>query len=330
MANVEANASVEALSNNELNFGLANLGDISLNFSGKGIANAIGALAVVMNPNKLAEMRESNAAGIVRAAERYRESLGVSMEQSVVMALGTSATPEQASNVVEVFGQAGRLLFERGVDPQPPIGAKLAKMLESAKNAEDWARDKWAELIAGELESPGAFSKRSMAILDEMGRDDALLFEKLCSLCTGGYCEYAQRSFEAVPYLDEEESGEGPSLTGEEKMRLTALGLLNTEYFCSTYVAGGSMRLLMLHGECYFISAGEKGRELMRAHGVLSPFGQELAALCGLGTHPDFVEMVCTDIERQGFTLYPSEEIMRARGFETFAEARDALGIAID
>lgn len=279
----------------------------TLDFSGKGAANAIGALAVTLNPSKLADMREANADGIIRSAKKYMNELGMSMEQSVLLALGTPATPSQASRVFEIFDEASRMLDERNAAPQPPSEANAAKMLEGAKDSEAWAREKWVSLIAGELEAPGSFSKQTMSILDNLSQKDAELFERLCSVCTGGYCERVGAELEVLPYKSKSREFGREDLNEESMMILTAYGLVDTERFKDATISKERNFAIAIGGKYYIIAAGSNTGKLKIGACILTPFGKELARLCDIGTYPGFKEFVCADVESQGFQFLEVE-----------------------
>lgn len=330
MPEIENKVDAKALSDNTANLGLANIGDVTLNFDGKGAANAIGAVAIALNPGKLADMREASTDGLIRSAKKYRDELGMTKEQALLMAMGTPSTPGQAFKIFDILDKAQHILDERGTEALEPSETKAAKMLEGAKNSEDWAKAKWAHLIAGELEAPGTFSKQTVAILDNMGQEDAELFEKFCSVCTGGHSDFMEADYEVLPYRTEDGVFGGSDLTNDDMIRLSALGLVDTDHFKNADVTESAGYSLVINGEYFIVTTAKKSGELKRGSCLLTPFGQELAKLCDLGSHPGFLEFVRADVERQGLKLESAEAIIRASGYDTFREKKEAPSRPID
>ena len=43
----------------------------------------------------------------------------------------------------------------------------------------------WSNILAGEANTPGRYSKRTINLLGSLDKTDALLFQRLCSFCWG-------------------------------------------------------------------------------------------------------------------------------------------------
>lgn len=60
----------------------------------------------------------------------------------------------------------------------------VSDLFDKASNTSDEEMQSlWASILAGEANSPGAFSKRTIAIVAELDRRDAELFSRFCSCC---------------------------------------------------------------------------------------------------------------------------------------------------
>lgn len=74
------------------------------------------------------------------------------------------------------------------LDPSySPLGVEkdeLRYLVEKARLvSESDIQSIWARILAGEVNQPGMFSRRTMDILSHMGRRDAENFSKICQCC---------------------------------------------------------------------------------------------------------------------------------------------------
>lgn len=82
----------------------------------------------------------------------------------------------------------------------------------------------WSKVLAGEITDPGTYSLKSLNILEEMDKEDIILFQKICNVVINKHIFY----YEFEPFMNE------LSISYDELKHLAYLGLLNAETFNST------------------------------------------------------------------------------------------------
>lgn len=171
----------------------------------------------------------------------------------------------------------------RNVDPE-----WADKHREHAEKAYDEETQQlWGRVLAGEINAPGSFSKRSMSILADMEQEDARAFEKLCARCIGGKLGNGQYQ-EPMPMLIN--VGEEFAITPQEMAALNSIGLTNFS------MQGISQGATMHPGDGQLVRLGGADYLLQGAQGVIFSFtvheftkyGVELSKLCQMGCEPGF------------------------------------------
>lgn len=155
----------------------------------------------VYEPRYIKKMADAEAYKIDKMAETMRKNWDM---QIACNSDGTAVSMPE----FEEFNQRmkSRVIFQE-LEKQKNIESVTGKaysILESEKNVSDESVDKdwtlrffnsvedisneqmqeiWARILAGEVKKPGTVSLRTLEILHNMTRQDAMLFEKLCSHC---------------------------------------------------------------------------------------------------------------------------------------------------
>lgn len=156
---------------------------------------------------------------------------------------------------------------------------------DGAENqCEDEMRVIWGQLLAGELEQPGSYSKRTLSILADMGKDDALAFQKLCGVCLGVILSDGAVDHLVYPL----QQPKGFSLSDEDFLRLNALGLCaitGTSGFLTTndFTIGPDASLAVHCGSGDYCLLSSKPERFSVIANPLTRFGQELSRLCDCG-----------------------------------------------
>lgn len=185
------------------------------------------------------------------------------------------------------------------------IGSSLDQIAETARPQEideDWlthfvskaklvgnseVRKAWSRILAGEANHPGSYAKRTLNILSEIGKEDALLFEHVCSFaCTGDLTEPLIFDLSSKVYQD-------LGITVDVIGHLQSLGLLQYETSRFTYTGkAGSVRVTYFDQSIILKSL--QGR-LSKIDGGLVRFtrsGRELGRICHASKVDGFSEFL--------------------------------------
>ena len=144
-----------------------------------------------------------------RAAERAR--LNQERQQRNIESIAGKAAEELQSTVSDVS--------DVPVDPD-----WTTRFFEKCQGVSDEQMQLlWAKLLAGETVQPGAFSRKTLSIVDVMSKEQAVLFTRLCSTVWTIGSVLRPLIFGVVPPRYELSAG----LTFEDLVNLDALGLVS-------------------------------------------------------------------------------------------------------
>jgi len=159
----------------------------------------------------------------------------------------------------------------------------------------------WARVLAGEANSPGKFSKRTINFLESLDKSDAILFANLCSF------GWIIGDFMLLIY----EVGTNSSIYSKHGIDFGALkhlddiGLLSFNPFSEyKHIRFPKFTLVVYFGSLIIIEfPKQEGNELHVGHAMLSKIGHELAPICGSKPIPDFLDYVIKRWINRGLIL---------------------------
>lgn len=141
------------------------------------ISNALGGLYAPMQIKRTAKAEAkatvTKAQGEIDAADlrsraAYRLSLEETQRQKNIEAILTKALPELSDDS----------------DPSAMDNDWITNFFDKSRIVSDDAmQNLWSRILAGEANSPGTYSKRTVNFLSDMDKKDADLFTKLCGFC---------------------------------------------------------------------------------------------------------------------------------------------------
>jgi hypothetical protein len=152
--------------------------------------------------------------------------------------------------------------------------------------SDDEMQSLWSRVLAGQVNSPGAYSKRTVNFLSGLDKRDAELFTKVC--------DFAWQIEETTPVIldDKEPIYNEHGVNFETLSHLDAIGLIK-------YFAAGEIRLddlsdtlLASYFGKTFSPPTDRGK-LRSGKVILTQIGHELAPICGSKAVPGFFEYVC-------------------------------------
>lgn len=174
---------------------------------------------------------------------------------------------------------------------------------DHAKKAYDEETQRmWGQILAGEINAPGSYSKKAMSILGDMEQNDAAIFKKLCGRCIGGTLGNGN-SEDPIPIFTE--NGDRFALTEDEKSSLNSAGLTNF----GTHGISRQNTIPAKNGVVIAISGvdlyvqGDQGSSVSFPIHVFTKYGIELSKLCNLGSENGFKEYLAEKLLTEGLTV---------------------------
>jgi hypothetical protein len=146
----------------------------------------------------------------------------------------------------------------------------------------------WARVLAGEANSPGSYSKKTLTVLSDLDRPDAERFAALC--------RFAWTVGNIVPLVFKHDAAiyETNGVTFESLVQLENIGLIRFEHVGGFKHMGLPKRpILGYYGRPLRLElTNEEDNELQVGHVILTRIGQELARICGSTPVEGFWEYV--------------------------------------
>lgn len=186
----------------------------------------------------------------------------------------------------------------------------LEEFQDHAEKASDESvRAMWGNLLAGELNEPGKYSKRLMSVLSDMSASDARAFETICSLSClhikdTGEVLHTHPEGKPLPLLIEDEGGgafNNGRFSYEQRVSLESFGLIDSSVSYTFKISPNSLMLVYLNGSpAAFRNDSGKDAE-MKLSPVFTATGEELASLCSnIGTDESLKDAAKETSERNG------------------------------
>jgi len=162
----------------------------------------------------------------------------------------------------------------------------------------------WAKILAGEANSPGKYSKRTVDLLASLDKIDAVLFAKLCS--------FSFYIAEVTPLIYDINhsiyTDHGIDFTAIS--HLESIGLIHCEHLAG-YVRQGLGQKGFVHyfGNKVWIEFKKpEDNELQLGHVMLTKTGQQLAPICGAQPRDGFVDYIKEKWRSLGYKTEPDGE----------------------
>lgn len=168
----------------------------------------------------------------------------------------------------------------------------------------------WARVLAGEANSPGHYSRRTVSLLSSLDKKDALLFQRLCSF---GWVigDVIPLVYDVQHATYNEQGIYFSSLT-----HLDDVGLISFEGLAGFRRVHQPQKLtLFYYGSPVSITfPTAENNELDLGHVLLSQAGEELAPICGSTPLPEFKKYVLEKWASKGYVV---EELAARQGGAT-------------
>jgi hypothetical protein len=162
----------------------------------------------------------------------------------------------------------------------------------------------WAKVLAGQANSPGKYSKRTVEILSHLEKVDAMLFSKLCSF------GFNIINFTPLIYDTDHNIYTDHGVHFMAISHLESLGLLHFDH-----LAGYERRELGEKGFVYYFGnkvwiefQKAENNVLKLGHVLLTQAGQQLALICGAQPRDGFIDYVKEKWKSFGYKTEPDAE----------------------
>ena len=251
------------------------------------VSEGIGAAA---RPWQIRRVAKAEADAAIIAAESHVHI--TELQQRAVQRFVTEETRKQ-ENIESITYQAAEMLGEEA-DPSKVDNDWIANFFDKSKIVSDLeAQALWVKLLAGEATEPGSFSKRSVNILADMSKSDALLFNKLCS--------YSTNSFDRVPLIFDVQN----DIYGKQGLNfsvlndLQSLGLITFSGISGYSTTGLPTDFMIEYLGRHIRITLNAGNSLDTGQVIFTAAGRQLAALTNPSPIEGFYEFLLVQLPRQ-------------------------------
>lgn len=223
-------------------------------------------------------------------AELIRAQARVEITELEVRALRrfVSEEADRQKNIESITEKAIPLVQDDAVAENVERDWLVKFFAECRSTSDEDMQNLWAAILAGEANSPGKYSTRTVRLLGALDKRDAELFRHLCAFCW---------RFAGITPLIYDPNASVYSSHGINFMALRHLdeiGLISYESLAGlTHLGLPKTFVVQYHREPVEITLAENAKEqLALGHVSLSQMGKELAPLCESTPLPDFKQYV--------------------------------------
>jgi len=160
-------------------------------------------------------------------------------------------------------------------------------------------QDIWSRVLAGEVNSPGKFSKRTINFMASLDKNDAIIFTKLCSF-NWLFGDSAQPLIYDVDALVYKNNG----INFSSLKHLDAIGLISFESLTGYNRRGFLQTAAVSYGGMSYLIKfpKENDNELSVGKVLLTSIGEEISSICNPEIIPDFINYVIEEFTKNGIT----------------------------
>jgi hypothetical protein len=176
--------------------------------------------------------------------------------------------------------------------------------------SDEQMQELWAKILAGEANSPGKFSKKTVNIVANLDKSDAEAFTRLC-----GFGFSISHSFEILIYDIEDKIYTGHGITFDTISNLESVGLIQfnplTNYRLVIRLVIPSDRGFTQYFDQRLWLEFPQGKktEVNTGHVFLTQAGRQLASLCEAGPVDGFIDYVKEKWKGLGYKTEPEATI---------------------
>lgn len=281
----------------ENNYSLINLGKLSkpMNTFVEKVSNAVGG---IFAPYQVKRMAKAEAAA---AIIRTQSDIDVSELKRRALNRFVQEQATRQENIESITRKAIPEIKDNA-NPEGMDNDWITNFFDKSRIvSDDEMQNLWAKVLAGEANSPGKFSKRTVNFLSDLDKSDA---EKFTSLCAFGL-----QMGDVVPLVfnAEDEIYLKNGVSFATLSHLDSIGLVQFNNVTGFRLLGLPRRFSFFYGAGFIpmVMPKEEKNELEVGHALLTKMGQELAPLCGSKPVDGFIDYI-----RQKWSIFTPKEII--------------------
>ncbi len=213
---------------------------------------------------------------------------------------------KRQANIEQITQQSLPLLEDKS-KPEKIEDDWITNFFDKCRTVSDGDMQRlWASVLAGEANSPGVFSRKTVNLIADLDKSDAQLFGKLCSF------GWMIGNVTPLVFDVQEKIYNAHSIDFSSLIHLESLGLIQFNNLSGFRRLGLPKQFaIFYYGKAVKLSmANDENNELELGHVLLTQAGQQLAPICGSRPVPEFLSFI---IERWKAAGY-APEIMTEQG----------------
>jgi hypothetical protein len=242
------------------------------------IADAVG---ILYEPRRVKNQAKAEAeAERIKRLEHIRTEFH---ERALIRLLNEELRNQE--NIDSVISKS-LLHLKENADPEHIDNDLLAAFFEECKQVStEEMQFLWGKLLAGEANSPGTFSKRTIKTVATLSSHEAELFSHVCR-----YVMTSGDSYTSFIYEPEAEIYAANGVGSSMLSRLSEIGLLQYENFLSFSIRPPSLPFTLSYGESKFSIEIDANQKFPIGSVGLTQIGAELASICTVSNVDGFGE----------------------------------------
>jgi len=195
-------------------------------------------------------------------------------------------------------------LLDESAQPQDIENDWIANFFDKSRIVSDEEMQSlWSKVLAGEANSPGSYSKRTVNFLGSLDKFDAHIFTSLCGFLWGvGVINPI-----IIDYVDGIYKDRG--ITFESLTHLDDIGLIRFEI--GSYGRTGMPRKMVAfyYGSAYVLKFKMPEKNTLNVGSVkLSKIGQQLISICSSEPVEGFVDYIIEKWKKEGITISSADQ----------------------
>lgn len=209
--------------------------------------------------------------------------------------LVTFQANKRCLNTIDVVELAADKLKDKKVNDHEVDHDFVAHFFSAVQDVtSDQLKQIWAKILARTVESPGCISLHTLAILKNMSRQDAVLFESVVQFAIGVFIFNDKRCAECLE--------EFPRLHSKSILRLSNIGLIspNTNIAVPYEIKSDLNLLFKFDNIGYFIVGKSENRRIQIPAYSISLQGTELSKIVRSKVNQDYLRLFAKFLDENG------------------------------
>ena len=239
----------------------------------------------------IAQAKAETEAMLIRAQsiEPLVEALGITKEEVTALVLRSDQRDyyekiRHQKNIENIAQHASEMLPNQ-VSDEPVDPDWTAEFLENCKNvSNEEMQSIWARILAGEVVQPGSFSKRTLAFVKTLSKQEASLFTKFCNLVW----QHSEHNYLHVALADDKLK-DNFGISYLDLTELDSLGLIKHDSSTSFNWESPKVSFMSYFGEPFFLYPKNPNGKIAINVIVLTKLGASLLSISGASRNENYL-----------------------------------------